>query len=29
MEILHTCPNVADADRTADEYVEQLGFERS
>jgi lactoylglutathione lyase len=29
MEILHTCLNVADADRTADWYVEQLGFERS
>ena len=29
MEVLHTCLNVADADRTADWYVEQLGFERS
>ncbi len=29
MEILHTCLNVADADRAADWYVEQLGFERS
>lgn len=29
MEILHTCLNVADADTTADWYVEQLGFERS
>ncbi|MGM0606291.1 MAG: VOC family protein [Halobacteriota archaeon] len=29
MQILHTCLNVSDADRTADWYVEQLGFERS
>lgn len=29
MAILHTCLNVADAERTADWYVEQLGFERS
>ncbi|MGM0447481.1 MAG: VOC family protein [Methanobacteriota archaeon] len=29
MEILHTCLNVADADRTADWYVDELGFERS
>ncbi|TKX57187.1 VOC family protein [Halorubrum sp. SS7] len=29
MEILHTCLNVADADRTADWYVDALGFERS
>ena len=29
MEILHTCLNVEDADRAADWYVEQLGFERS
>ncbi|MEF8780069.1 MAG: VOC family protein [Haloferacaceae archaeon] len=29
MEILHTCLNVADADRAADWYVDQLGFERS
>jgi Lactoylglutathione lyase and related lyases len=29
MEILHTCLNVADADRAADWYVEQLGFDRS
>jgi lactoylglutathione lyase len=29
MEVLHTCLNVADADRTADWYVDELGFERS
>jgi lactoylglutathione lyase len=29
MEVLHTCLNVADADYTANWYVEQLGFERS
>ncbi|ELZ40600.1 glyoxalase/bleomycin resistance protein/dioxygenase [Halorubrum californiense DSM 19288] len=29
MEILHTCLNVADADRAADWYVDELGFERS
>lgn len=29
MEVLHTCLNVADADRAADWYVDQLGFERS
>jgi lactoylglutathione lyase len=29
MELLHTCLNVADADRTADWYVDELGFERS
>ena len=29
MAILHTCLNVADAERTADWYVEQLDFERS
>lgn len=29
MAILHTCLNVADAERTADWYVEELGFERS
>ena len=29
MEILHTCLDVADADRAADWYVEELGFERS
>lgn len=29
MEILHTCLNVADADRAADWYVEQLDFQRS
>jgi lactoylglutathione lyase len=29
MDLLHVCLNVADADRTADWYVDQLGFERS
>lgn len=29
MDLLHVCLNVADADRTADWYVEQFGFERS
>lgn len=29
MDILHTCLNVADAERAAEWYVEQLGFERS
>ncbi|MFB6172046.1 MAG: VOC family protein [Haloarculaceae archaeon] len=29
MDLLHTCLNVADADATADWYVEELGFERS
>lgn len=29
MAILHTCLNVADADRTADWYVDELDFERS
>lgn len=29
MGILHTCLNVADADRTADWYVDELDFERS
>jgi len=29
MAILHTCLNVADAERAADWYVDQLGFERS
>lgn len=29
MTILHTCLNVTEADRTADWYVDELGFERS
>lgn len=29
MELLHVCLNVADADRAADWYVSELGFERS
>lgn len=29
MDLLHTCLNVADADETADWYVEELGFERT
>ncbi len=29
MEILHTCLNVADAERSVDWYTEQLGFESS
>ena len=29
MEILHTCLNVADAERSVEWYVEQLGFEES
>jgi len=29
MEIIHTCLNVADADRAADWYVDELGLERS
>lgn len=29
MTILHTCLNVADADRAADWYVRELGFEHS
>ena len=29
MALLHVCLNVADAERTADWYVEELGFERS
>lgn len=29
MEILHTCLNVADAERSVDWYTEQLGFEAS
>ncbi|MEF8869386.1 MAG: VOC family protein [Haloarculaceae archaeon] len=29
MELLHTCLNVADAERSVEWYVEQLGFEES
>jgi lactoylglutathione lyase len=29
MEFIHTCLNVADADRAVEWYVEQLGFEAS
>jgi len=29
MDLLHVCLNVADADRAADWYVDELGFERS
>lgn len=29
MEFIHTCLNVADADRSVEWYVEQLGFEES
>ena len=29
MDLIHVCLNVSDADRLADWYVEQLGFERS
>ena len=29
MAILHTCLNVADADETADWYINELGFEHS
>lgn len=29
MDLLHLCLNVTDAERAADWYVEQLGFERS
>jgi lactoylglutathione lyase len=29
MDAIHVCLNVADADRTAQWYVEQLGFEES
>jgi lactoylglutathione lyase len=29
MDVLHVCLNVADADRLADWYVSQLGFERT
>jgi lactoylglutathione lyase len=29
MDVIHVCLNVSDADRLADWYVEQLGFERT
>lgn len=29
MELLHTCLNVADAERSVEWYVDQLGFEES
>ena len=29
MEVLHTCLNVADAERSVEWYVDQLGFEES
>ena len=29
MDLLHTCLNVADADRAVEFYVEELGFEES
>ncbi len=29
MDVIHVCLNVSDADRIADWYVDQLGFERS